>query len=86
MLGRYRSEVSKRVDVLVAALFHEMKIEDLVDLDLSYTPPLSSPLTVPILLLSAIGYKPRAVRITSNIRCRFRSFPRFDRFLFSVDD
>jgi hypothetical protein len=26
-----------------AALYHGMKIEDLNDLDLSYTPPLSSP-------------------------------------------
>ncbi len=43
VLGRHGAEVSKRVDVLAAALFHEMKVEDLVDLDLSYTPPLSSP-------------------------------------------
>ena len=43
VLGRHGAEVSKRVDVLAAALFHEMKIADLVDLDLSYSPPLSSP-------------------------------------------
>lgn len=43
VLGRHGAEVSKRVDVLATALFHEMKVEALVDLDLSYTPPLSSP-------------------------------------------
>jgi hypothetical protein len=37
------SEVSKRLDVFATALFHDMHIEDLNDLDLSYTPPLSSP-------------------------------------------
>jgi NADPH-dependent 2,4-dienoyl-CoA reductase/sulfur reductase-like enzyme len=43
MLGHIRSEVSKRVDVYASALFHGMDIEELNDLDLSYTPPLSSP-------------------------------------------
>jgi NADPH-dependent 2,4-dienoyl-CoA reductase/sulfur reductase-like enzyme len=43
IVGRHGAEVSKRVDVLATALFHEMKVENLVDLDLSYTPPLSSP-------------------------------------------
>jgi NADPH-dependent 2,4-dienoyl-CoA reductase/sulfur reductase-like enzyme len=43
IIGRYGAEVSKRVDVLATALSHEMKVEELVDLDLSYTPPLSSP-------------------------------------------
>jgi NADPH-dependent 2,4-dienoyl-CoA reductase/sulfur reductase-like enzyme len=43
LLGHWKSEVSKRIDTFAAALFHEMKIEDLNDLDLSYTPPLSSP-------------------------------------------
>ncbi|MBM7649833.1 NADPH-dependent 2,4-dienoyl-CoA reductase/sulfur reductase-like enzyme [Bacillus ectoiniformans] len=31
--------VDKRIDVLSTALFHEMSIEDLEDLDLSYAPP-----------------------------------------------
>jgi NADPH-dependent 2,4-dienoyl-CoA reductase/sulfur reductase-like enzyme len=43
ILGHMGSEVSKRLDVFATALFHDMHIEDLNDLDLSYTPPLSSP-------------------------------------------
>ena len=43
LLGHIDSEVSKRVDVFAAALYHEMLVEELNDLDLSYTPPLSSP-------------------------------------------
>ncbi|HTF69714.1 MAG TPA: hypothetical protein VK638_44265 [Edaphobacter sp.] len=43
LLGHKDSEVSKRVDVFASALFHQMQVEHLNDLDLSYTPPLSSP-------------------------------------------
>ena len=43
ILGRWGAEISKRLDVLAIALFHEMSVEGLSDLDLSYTPPLSSP-------------------------------------------
>jgi NADPH-dependent 2,4-dienoyl-CoA reductase/sulfur reductase-like enzyme len=43
LLGHKDSEVSKRVDVFAAALYHGMRVEELNDLDLSYTPPLSSP-------------------------------------------
>lgn len=43
MIGRYRAEVSKRIDVFAAALFNEMTVDALNHLDLSYTPPLSSP-------------------------------------------
>ena len=43
MLGHWQSEVAKRIDVYGTALFHGMKVEDLNDLDLSYTPPLGSP-------------------------------------------
>lgn len=43
ILGHRRSEVSKRIDVLGTALFNGMMVEELSDLDLSYTPPLSSP-------------------------------------------
>lgn len=43
ILGRRGSEVSKRVDIFAAAIFHEMTVEAMSDLDLSYTPPLSSP-------------------------------------------
>lgn len=43
IVGDYRSEVSKRVDIYATALFHGMSVASLSDLDLSYTPPLSSP-------------------------------------------
>ena len=43
IIGHYGTEVSKRIDIFAAALFHGMGIEALNDLDLSYTPPLSSP-------------------------------------------
>ena len=43
ILGHWRSEVSKRIDVFATALFHGMSVDALHDLDLSYTPPLSSP-------------------------------------------
>jgi hypothetical protein len=43
LLGSYGAEVSKRVDVFATALFHGMTVEALLHLDLSYTPPLSSP-------------------------------------------
>lgn len=41
--GHWRSEVSKRIDIFATALFHGMQVEALNELDLSYTPPLSSP-------------------------------------------
>lgn len=43
LLGHIDSEVSKRIDIFASALFHGMTVEALSDLDLSYTPPLSSP-------------------------------------------
>jgi NADPH-dependent 2,4-dienoyl-CoA reductase/sulfur reductase-like enzyme len=43
ILGHYKSEVSKRIDIFAAAIFNNMTVEKLSDLDLSYTPPLSSP-------------------------------------------
>jgi NADPH-dependent 2,4-dienoyl-CoA reductase/sulfur reductase-like enzyme len=43
IIGAYGTEVSKRVDIVAAALHQDMRVEDLNDLDLSYTPPLSSP-------------------------------------------
>lgn len=41
--GHWKSEISKRIDIFAAALFHGMTVGGLNDLDLSYTPPLSSP-------------------------------------------
>jgi len=43
IVGHREPEVSKRVDIFAAALFHGMRVEQLCDLDLAYTPPLSSP-------------------------------------------
>jgi NADPH-dependent 2,4-dienoyl-CoA reductase/sulfur reductase-like enzyme len=43
LIGHWKSEISKRVDIFATALFHNMTVESLNELDLSYTPPLSSP-------------------------------------------
>jgi len=43
IIGHFQGEVAKRIDIFATALFHEMKVSQLSDLDLSYTPPLSSP-------------------------------------------
>jgi NADPH-dependent 2,4-dienoyl-CoA reductase/sulfur reductase-like enzyme len=43
MLGHWRAEVAKRIDICAIALFHRMLVDELNDLDLSYTPPVSSP-------------------------------------------
>jgi len=43
MVGHRTAEVSKRIDVFAGALFNLMKVEALSDMDLSYTPPLSTP-------------------------------------------
>lgn len=43
MVGHWHTEVAKRIDIFAAALFHQMRVDDLNQLDLSYTPPVSSP-------------------------------------------
>lgn len=43
LMGAWGAEISKRIDVFATALFHEMTVDGISDLDLSYTPPLSSP-------------------------------------------
>jgi NADPH-dependent 2,4-dienoyl-CoA reductase/sulfur reductase-like enzyme len=43
LLGDHRAEVAKRVDIPAGALFHAMTVDQLCDLDLSYTPPFGSP-------------------------------------------
>ncbi|MFP3897198.1 MAG: FAD-dependent oxidoreductase [Anaerolineales bacterium] len=43
IVGHRTAEVSKRVDVFAAALFNRMEVANLNDVDLSYTPPLSTP-------------------------------------------
>jgi NADPH-dependent 2,4-dienoyl-CoA reductase/sulfur reductase-like enzyme len=43
ILGPYGAEISKRIDIIAAALYAGLKIEHLTEMDLSYTPPLSNP-------------------------------------------
>ncbi len=43
LIGAWGAEVSKRIDIFATAIFHEMTVDGISDLDLSYTPPLSSP-------------------------------------------
>jgi NADPH-dependent 2,4-dienoyl-CoA reductase/sulfur reductase-like enzyme len=43
IIGAYGSEVSKRIDTVAASIYNGMTVGSLNDLDLSYTPPLSSP-------------------------------------------
>jgi NADPH-dependent 2,4-dienoyl-CoA reductase/sulfur reductase-like enzyme len=43
LFGHRDAEIAKRVDIAAAALFHDMTVDDVSDLDLSYTPPLGSP-------------------------------------------
>ncbi len=43
IIGHFQGEVAKRIDILATAIYHRMSVEQLSDLDLSYTPPLSSP-------------------------------------------
>jgi len=41
--GPYGAEISKRIDILAAGLYAGLNVQDLPEMDLSYTPPLSSP-------------------------------------------
>jgi NADPH-dependent 2,4-dienoyl-CoA reductase/sulfur reductase-like enzyme len=43
MLGTFKTEVSKRLDIFAIAIFHGITVNEFSDYDLSYTPPLSSP-------------------------------------------
>ena len=43
LFGHRHAEIAKRVDIAAAAIFHNMTVDGLNDLDLSYTPPLGSP-------------------------------------------
>jgi NADPH-dependent 2,4-dienoyl-CoA reductase/sulfur reductase-like enzyme len=43
LIGNLGSEVAKRIDIPATAIFNELTVEDISDLDLSYTPPLGSP-------------------------------------------
>jgi NADPH-dependent 2,4-dienoyl-CoA reductase/sulfur reductase-like enzyme len=43
IVGFKGSEISKRVDIIAASLFKGIMVDHIPDMDLSYTPPLSSP-------------------------------------------
>jgi NADPH-dependent 2,4-dienoyl-CoA reductase/sulfur reductase-like enzyme len=43
LVGGLRSEIAKRVDTAATAIFNEMTVDSISDLDLSYTPPFGSP-------------------------------------------
>ena len=43
ILGNIEAEISKRIDIFAAAIYNQMTVEEFSQLDLSYTPPLSSP-------------------------------------------
>ena len=43
LAGHRGAEIAKRVDTYATALFHNMTVDSLSELDLSYTPPLGSP-------------------------------------------
>ena len=43
LVGHLRSEIAKRIDMPATALHNAMTVDEISDLDLSYTPPLGSP-------------------------------------------
>jgi NADPH-dependent 2,4-dienoyl-CoA reductase/sulfur reductase-like enzyme len=43
LVGMRGGEIARRVDTYATALFHEMAVDAISELDLSYTPPLGSP-------------------------------------------
>ena len=43
IVGHKNAEISKRIDVFATAIYKGLPVEELNDIDLSYTPPLSSP-------------------------------------------
>ena len=43
LFGHLHAEIAKRIDIAATAIFHGMTVDQVSDLDLSYTPPLGSP-------------------------------------------
>jgi NADPH-dependent 2,4-dienoyl-CoA reductase/sulfur reductase-like enzyme len=43
LFGHKNAEIAKRIDLAAAAIFNDMTVDAVSDLDLSYTPPLGSP-------------------------------------------
>jgi len=43
LFGHKHAEIAKRIDIAATAIFNQMTVDAVTDLDLSYTPPLGSP-------------------------------------------
>ena len=43
LIGPRGTETAKRVDTYATAIFHDMTVDGMSELDLSYTPPFGSP-------------------------------------------
>jgi NADPH-dependent 2,4-dienoyl-CoA reductase/sulfur reductase-like enzyme len=43
LFGHRHAEIAKRIDIAAAAIYSHLTVDELSDLDLSYTPPLGSP-------------------------------------------
>lgn len=43
IVGNHQAEVAKRIDIAATALYNRLTVDQLNELDLSYTPPLSTP-------------------------------------------
>ena len=43
IVGHWQAQVAKRIDVVAAAIHARLTVDDMLGLDLSYTPPLSAP-------------------------------------------
>ncbi len=43
LFGHRHAEIAKRIDIAATAIYHNMTVDAISDLDLSYTPPLGSP-------------------------------------------
>ena len=43
LFGHRHAEIAKRIDIAATAIYHNMTVNAVSDLDLSYTPPLGSP-------------------------------------------
>ena len=43
LFGHKHAEIAKRIDIAATAIYNNMTIDAVSDLDLSYTPPLGSP-------------------------------------------
>ena len=43
LFGHKHAEIAKRIDIAATAIYHGMAVDEVSDLDLSYTPPLGSP-------------------------------------------